>query len=237
MKWLLPKFRNEDNTMQKNKLSLKWLVLVFIPVILPFFILYLFPSLSHLPWKWMVIALSEGFALSILLCLLKKNNVSFSSLGFGRGLSKKAIIWGVVAVFVAMSLYPLTEAGIKVFGLPMYWMPRGAEHLTTPFSFVLSFLLLVIFFPIVEEILYRGYLLNICLEKMRGVFMPMIINAIIFGGLHFPVGGPGLALFIFLATFIIVFLYLKFRTIYICIFVHALNNLLGQIFILLIEAS
>jgi len=184
-----------------------------------------------------VIDFSESIALAILFFHLKKNNIPFSTLGFTGRLSLKAIVWGIIGVFIGMSLYPLVEGGIKVFGLPMYWIPRNVSHLSTPFNFILSFILIVIFFPIVEEIIYRGYLLNVCLARMKGIFLPLLINAFIFGGMHFPVGGPGLAIYIFFGTFIIAFLYLKFRTIYICMFIHSLNNLLGQIIILLLEAN
>lgn len=235
--------------MKEHKLSLKWLPWALVP---PFFsaltLFVLFPLLSLTPRGvalalglgetnviHLVIAVWEAVAVAVLLYLLGRHNVPLSAIGVRGRLSLKGVALAILILIVGMGLYPAAEALTGVFGLSMYWTRRGLGHLTAPGPLIISSVLCVIFFPVVEETIYRGYTLNVFLERMGKSFTPMLVNALIFGGFHL-IGGPGLMLYIFLATFLMVLLYYKFESIYVCIFAHSLNNLLGHILIPLLEA-
>ncbi|MGL5244085.1 MAG: lysostaphin resistance A-like protein [Sarcina sp.] len=91
-------------------------------------------------------------------------------------------------------------------------------------DYIYLFLSVCIFAPFIEEFMYRGILLNGFLKK----YTPnasIIFSALIFAIVHFNIPQGINA---FLLGLILGYVYFKTHSIYICIFMHFINNLCAQ---------
>jgi membrane protease YdiL (CAAX protease family) len=87
----------------------------------------------------------------------------------------------------------------------------------------LQLLFIILFAPVIEEILFRGILLHRWAIKW-GLFPGLIFSCLLFGLLHLNM----LGLFIF--GLIMSLIYLKSHTLFIPITIHSLNNFIAVIF-------
>lgn len=104
-----------------------------------------------------------------------------------------------------------------------------------PFS---AFISVVIFAPIVEELVFRGGIYNLLKNKLSEN-LSLILSSLIFGLLHVIFGLLAFEIseFIFLIAYFILglgfgFIYKKTNNIYICIIVHFINNLISFLILL-----
>jgi membrane protease YdiL (CAAX protease family) len=89
--------------------------------------------------------------------------------------------------------------------------------------------------PIAEEIIYRGYILQALLAR----FSPLtaaVLSSLIFASVHVAIG-PGMVIYLFLGALIPAFLYIRFRSIYPCVLMHFLNNVVAYVVIPLVVGS
>lgn len=89
-----------------------------------------------------------------------------------------------------------------------------------------SFLMTCFYAPFIEEFLYRGIILNGLLKKYNSL-LAIFISSFLFGFMHFNFFQSLNAFFI---AFIIGIIYLKTKSIYLCIFLHFCNNILALFF-------
>ncbi|WP_236907344.1 lysostaphin resistance A-like protein [Clostridium perfringens] len=87
---------------------------------------------------------------------------------------------------------------------------------------ILAFISVVIFAPIVEEIIFRGIIFNE-VAKYKGGAFPIIISALLFGLAHMQ---PIQIVYTFISGLIWAFVYSKTHSLPIVMFLHMLNNLL-----------
>lgn len=199
-------------------------------------------KLSELHMYYMIIAFWEVVTVALLFYLLKLNDLPLSSIGLRGSLSFMAIVYVIIGTIVGGMLYPAVRSLMKVFGLDMFWQrrkdtnwfPRDVKYLTGKKNIVSMFFIVVIFIPILEEIIYRGYVLTVLLQNLDSVLIAFVLTSLIFASIHC-LAGPGFMLFIFLGTFIMSFIYWKFGNIYPCIVLHSLNTLIGEIIIPIME--
>jgi membrane protease YdiL (CAAX protease family) len=190
----------------------------------------------------MLIVFWEVITVAILFYLLKLNNLPLSSIGFSGSLSFMAIIYVIIVTVVGGMFYPAVQSFMKIFGLDMFWkrrknkdwFPRDIKYLKGKKNLILMFLIVVICIPILEEIIYRGYVLTVLLQSFDSVFVAFLFTSLIFASIHC-LAGPGFMLLIFLGTFFMSFIYWKFGSIYPCILLHSINTLVGEIIIPLVE--
>lgn len=91
--------------------------------------------------------------------------------------------------------------------------------LTIDFT-VNSILLSCIYAPFIEEMMYRGIVLNALLKKYSDK-IALIVSSLIFGIMHFSLFQSINAFFI---GIIIGYLFIKTKSLYLCIFIHFCNN-------------
>ena len=233
-------------------LSLEWLPLAcFRTVMLALTIYVLFPrsslSLSNISSKlglselhayYLVITFWEIVAVVILLYLLRLNALPLSAIGLQGGLTMEGVIYAVLGTVASGLLYPAIEYLMKVLGWGMFWrrpedrdwFPSTSEYITTKRGLISMFLIVVITIPVLEEIIYRGYVLTVLLQSFKGILIPFVLSSLIFASIHC-LAGPGFMLLIFLGTLISSFVFWKFGNLYPCILMHALNTLIGEIII------
>ena len=83
-----------------------------------------------------------------------------------------------------------------------------------------SALLSCIYAPVIEEVIYRGFILNGLIKKYSSI-VALIISSLLFGIMHFNLFQSINA---FLIGIIIGYIFIKTKSIYLCIFLHFCNN-------------
>jgi membrane protease YdiL (CAAX protease family) len=237
-------------------LSLEWLPLAWLRTGMVALTLYVFfprlpltfskvaskLKLSQLHVYYAMIAFWEFVTVAVLFSLLKLSDLPLSALGLRGRFSLEGALYVAVGVVAGACLYPAVQSLVRAFGYDMFWrrsadrewFPRTSEYLTTKRGIVSMFFIVVICIPILEEIIYRGYILTVLLQNLDSVFVAFVLTSLIFASIHC-LSGPGFILYIFLGTFISSFVYWKFGSIYPCILMHSLNTLIGEIIIPLLE--
>lgn len=138
----------------------------------------------------------------------KKNTISSLSLGVMFALGCCAVI-GILQslVFTLFSIQDSTWA--------------ETQEILVSMPFILQIIATVVLAPIVEEIMFRGMIMNRLMSRFPK-WVAVVVSAVAFGVFHlnFTQG-----IFATLTGLVFGFLYLKTRSILLCIFAHAANNL------------
>lgn len=230
---------------KESKLSIKWLYLVWFSIIFCILIIGIIGAIvqgnpelviQHMGIGIDIFALClDGIGMiivvAILHSLLKKKRLDWEDIGMKGKLSLRAIGFALVCVLIALLSYRLIKIFLGFMGVSMYWDGRGTDTLlVSPLAVVLVLLSTVVISPVTEEIIHRGYVLTMFLERKHKPFVAVLLSALIVSSLSI-VLGPGMVIYIFLWSFLPAFLYLKFKSLYPGILFHFLNNLIAYIII------
>jgi CAAX protease family protein len=167
------------------------------------------------------------FALTgiLLLLITKGEKLGLNSIGLHNRNWGKSILWGLLGMVIAIAalallLFIFSKAGIK-FG-------EGAESARYKNVSLWVMTLMVLRAGIVEEICYRGYVIE-RLEKMTGNWIVyFLIPLILFGAFHYKQGIGGIIIS-FVAGAILAILYLKRRDLKANIITHFLVDFLPNV--------
>ena len=192
--------------------------------------------LSALHVYYLLIAFWEVVTVGILLLLVRSEGLPLSTLGFKGGISLEGVLYALGGVLVGGLLYPAIQRLMKALGWPMFWrrsedrdpFPHTSDHLATKGGIVAMILVVVVVIPLLEEIIYRGYVQTALMQHLDSVFVSFLLSSLIFASVH-ALSGPGFMLLIFLGAFLISFVYWKTGSIYPCVLMHGLNTLVGEI--------
>ncbi len=147
---------------------------------------------------------------------MQELETSFNNSSFNSKLVISTIFVGVSFYFASMPLseiVPLDETELKNI------ISQIGQN---DFGFILLALLIG---PILEEYLFRGILLRSLLTKYSKIFS-VVFTAFLFSLLHLTMGLP---IVTFLFSIVAGWLFIKTRSIILCIILHSINNGLGQI--------
>jgi membrane protease YdiL (CAAX protease family) len=176
------------------------------------------PFLVYTAWNWVVVC--AGYF------LIRRIGVRWRDFGFTNfryrdlGLAVAAMLVGIFIVA------PVAKWLTHIMGLPAI---KGMNYsLSNPFD-VASALIFVLIGPLAEEIIFRGYLLNVLRAKMANLWVVGLAGVIMFTLVHLPYFGWGGILFIFLWSPLTVGLFLWRRSIYPSYVMHVLNNFFAYI--------
>ena len=89
------------------------------------------------------------------------------------------------------------------------------------FSFPWGFIVVCLFAPVLEEVVFRGIIFQTLLQKMSGVVVPVVISAAIFSVFHF---NPAQMPHAFLVGIMLAFICIRTHSVIPCIFYHWVNN-------------
>ncbi|HAT4276091.1 TPA: CPBP family intramembrane metalloprotease [Clostridium perfringens] len=92
-------------------------------------------------------------------------------------------------------------------------------------AYIFIFLSVILFGPIVEELLFRGLIFNE-INKIKGGATPIILSGFLFGLFH---REPVQVVYSFILGIILGFVYSKTRSLPLVIFMHMLNNLVATL--------
>lgn len=131
----------------------------------------------------------------------------------------------VVAAMAVFVSWPLAERLLQTF-VPIYWWP-ASRLVESRADLVWTLVVVVLVAPLVEEVMYRGYVLRTLLARFRpGVAVPLA--AAIFSSIHV-LFGPGMMALIFLWSFVPSWLTLRYRSILPGVVMHMCNNALAYV--------
>jgi len=114
---------------------------------------------------------------------------------------------------------------VTVFGytitLPSY---ESDVNIFTNASFFIEFFSIVIVVPIMEELMFRGVILNRLLVNVPK-WLAILISSILFGLMH--MSDSLRMLSIAISSIWLALLYIRFRNLWLCIIVHMVNNFIA----------
>ena len=229
----------QENRFEKTPLSIIRIIaiqvlywsgfLFFIPQVLIRLIitLQIIPSSSLLFYvQWFTYLLSAIFAILLAFPLLKKEfNLKLEKVIF-------TVIICVVAMYVCNVLFTI---GMQFLNGPITSNNQQALTSQVELNIPLYVIMTVVFAPILEEIVFRGGIFRSLRFKL-GFFHSAIISSVLFGFIHvsasFFAGDYQDVIYIILyggLGFAFAFAYEYNKSIYACIIVHALYNLIGML--------
>ncbi|MEG1611677.1 MAG: type II CAAX endopeptidase family protein [Alistipes sp.] len=130
-----------------------------------------------------------------------------------RGLNPMLILWGfLLLTAVGVVLEPLLRL---LPSLPTEALGRGAW----------TMMAMVFFAPVFEELICRGVVLE-SLRAKYGVWIAWFVSALFFGAIHLQ---PQLVVNAFFIGLIFAFLYIRTNSLWIVIILHAINNAIAYI--------
>ena len=156
--------------------------------------------------------------------LLRRRKIDLSkNLGLYH-FNRNALIYSLVAYLI---LYLVLTVYSYVFQISP---PEEFIKLIKATPFVLNFLMVVIGAPIVEELLFRGFLFTQLKTTKLGVNGSIILTSLIWTSIHLQYD-LFLLIPIFLIGLLLGYLMHKYNSLYLVIIVHAVHNLQATLFI------
>ncbi|MEK7523669.1 MAG: CPBP family intramembrane glutamic endopeptidase [Patescibacteria group bacterium] len=159
--------------------------------------------------------------------VIHKNHLRAADLGFRKMRWKAVLAW----VLKGFGLAFLANLGLALI---MYYVPdslpgfsRQESHIpifgTSALDYSLALIALVGLAPVVEEVFFRGFVLQTLLGKFQP-WVASILTAACFALLHFEFGSIGI---IAILALILNWIFLRSRSIIPCIAFHMINNALA----------
>ena len=156
--------------------------------------------------------------------LLKRRKIDLSTnLGLYH-FNRNALIYSLVAYVI---LYLVLTVYSYVFQISP---PEEFIKLIKATPFILNFLMVVIGAPIVEELLFRGFLFSQLKTTKLGIYGSIVLTSLIWTSIHLQYD-LFLLIPIFLLGLFLGYLMLKYNSLYLVIIVHAVHNLQATLFI------
>jgi len=163
---------------------------------------------------------------------VKSKGLGLFDLGFRDRLTKQGVLYAAGGWFVAFLLYCVVERLLGLAGIEMCWNESEFLALDSPSQVFIVVIATLVVAPVAEELIYRGYVLQAMLVRMR-VPVAAVLSALVFSSIHIGIG-LGLAVYIFLGGLILAYIYLRFRNVYACVLMHLINNIVAYIVIPLV---
>lgn len=158
---------------------------------------------------------------------LKRYQLSWGAIGWRRFNVLRAIgLVGLMFIIFSISIYALMiliSFLIPGFDANQAQTNEFTESVATNPNLVL--VALVIFPPIIEELIFRGFIFP-ALSQRRGVVFGAVMSSALFGLAHLQ---PNVAIYTFLIGLVLCFMYVRLKSIVPGILLHMVNNYLAYI--------
>lgn len=174
-----------------------------------------------------VLALADGFASLILIrYYLRRYQTSWRALGLRRFNIIQAVGWIFLALVIfagALALaFWLTQLIYPTFN-PEQGQDNQFTNPDTVLAIRISFLALVIVPPIVEEVIFRGFIFAGMAGRM-GVVPGAVISSLLFGAAHWQ---ANISIYTFVLGLLLCLLYRRAGSIWPGVLLHGVNNYLA----------
>jgi membrane protease YdiL (CAAX protease family) len=181
--------------------------------------------------QFFYVLFAEGFTVILLGLFIKWRKGSWRAIGLKKPKILADLAWALTGVAVYFPLYIVVVSilGDLIKSLSLNQQQQvGFSQSTTGWALVLVFLSLVILPPIVEEIMFRGFLFS-GLKKSLPKIWAILLTSLIFASPHLLEGTSGGALWIagidtFVLSLVLCWLREKTGRLYAGMGLHALKN-------------
>lgn len=180
-------------------------------------------------FAFLIYTVGQGVAALVLILLVKRRGLTVRDIGFRGRLTGQGALFAAAGWFVAFWLYYAIDKLATLAGIRMFWNEREFLALDSTSRMVTVVVATLVVAPLAEEAIYRGYVLQALMERMRAP-AAAVLSALVFASIHVGVG-PGLAIYIFFGALVMAFLYAKFRNVYPCVLMHVMNNVVAYLVI------
>ncbi len=193
-------------------------------------------DISSAFYDFLFVCLAESLVVVFVLLVLRSNKISLSAIGLGRKPQWSDAGWAVGGFAAFYGFWVVVGLAISLIFPDVKLDSQqdvGFNNLTNAAGYIMAFIALVIFPPVAEEIVARGYLYSGLRSKLK--YVPaMLITSALFGLAHIQGGHDfisvwGVTLDTFVLSIVLVTLREKTGALYACIAVHCLNNLVAYI--------
>ena len=233
----------EGQSINRSTLSLRWIWLAWVALVFTSLGFVMFgvvaqgdptPLIERLfggtaLFAFLMYTAGQGVAALVLIYLVKRRSLGFRDIGFSGRLTGQGAIQALVGWFIAFWLYYAVEKIVGLVGIEMFWNEAEFFALDSVWRVVVVVVATLIVAPLAEEMIYRGYVLQALLARVKTP-VAAILSALIFASIHVGIG-LGLAIYIFLGGLILAYLYVKFRNVYACVLMHFMNNVVAYVVI------
>ncbi len=186
------------------------------------------------PAQFFYVALAETLAIWFVVALLRRRGLNLAAIGWGRWPRWRDLKWAAVGFVAFYTLLVVTSAVLSALFPEInnnQQQDVGFHTLNTTLDHMLAFGALVIFPPLGEETLVRGYLYSALRSKWR-VLPAMLLTSFLFGIAHLQPGSNGALVWIaavdtFILSLVLVYLRETTGALYAGVLVHALNNVIA----------
>lgn len=164
--------------------------------------------------------------LGIFMLVIRKSQ-DITTLGFRRFPVKPALLLVLAASILTAVLSTIIPALLAYF-IPNYDPTSDPGHLIDETKWSMWWLMLlstVIVAPIMEEVLFRGFLFPVFARRF-GIIIGSVIVSMMFGLMHLSLAATPLT---FIAGLILCYMYVRFRSIVPGISLHVINNLIAAV--------
>lgn len=190
-----------------------------------------------IPSQFFFVVASDAVMVWALWLFLRSRRSGFGQLGFGRAFAAKDFGYALVgyAVYFVLLLVALWVIG-PLTGINLEQEQElGFDHLFSTTERLMAFIALVALPPIVEELIFRGFLFT-SLRKRMTFFWATLITGILFASPHLLASSEGLLWVAGVDTFVLSFVlcYLREKTgaLWAPIVVHAIKNSIAYVLML-----
>lgn len=189
--------------------------------------LHLLGSGKMSPSADMMIAASAAYSVVTLLLFVRCKWFPMSS-GYMKGRSSITLLWcAILSVGTIVPSMALQEL-----------LPNLQNNMEEIFDALMTkpsgYLVIGIFAPVVEEMVFRGAMINALRQQFKGIWVPILITALLFALVHL---NPAQMPHAFLIGILLGWLYCKFGSIVPGVVVHWVNNTIAYVVYYLLPAS
>lgn len=182
--------------------------------------------------QFLYVLITEIIVIGAIIWLLKLTHMTWRSIGVKKP-HLSHVQYVITGLFVYYALYIVVAIAARGI-LPIDFDQKqeiGFDTTITGISLAAAFLSLVVLPPIVEEILFRGFLYSRFLKVLPKV-MAAIVVSILFGAAHLQFGSGNTLLWVaaldtFILSLVLVYVREKTGTIWAGVGIHALKNLVA----------
>jgi membrane protease YdiL (CAAX protease family) len=180
-------------------------------------------------FAFLAYAVGQGVAALLLVLLAKRRGLGLREIGFDGRLTGRGAVLALAGWLISFFLFYAVRRTVGLAGIQMFWNESEFFALDSIRRVVVVVFATILIAPPAEEMIYRGYVLKALLGRFNKP-LAAVLSSLIFASIHIGVG-LGLAIHTFLGGLILAYLYVKFRNVYPCIVMHAVNNVVAYIVI------
>jgi membrane protease YdiL (CAAX protease family) len=223
---------NTTNRISKVKILFWVIAILIVPQFIVGLTLSLVNALSVINLRWLdepyayFVGVIVGFPISIYLLMAAEKTKSIRTLM--NRLSVKKINTKNTAICVSLTLcfYASSELLFAYFGIPEESFMEGfKELLSNPITFALMLISTSIVAPILEELVFRGWLFNVLRQKNISASLAVIMPSLFFSLIHLQYQHASTFVAIFISGIMFGLFRIKMRSVSYSIMSHAIMNL------------